>query len=97
MNPNTVTLTVLPASVVLTHFLGEEEYYNVGPVFYSDYADQWTFGDTQYSLVDNGEFQYALQKFLSDYTSKVATMDDVRKFDSDYWELVDDCYIALGD
>jgi hypothetical protein len=96
MHPKAFTLSVIPASVVLTYFLGEDEYFNLSEVFYTDYADHWTWGDTEYALIGSAEFQYVLQRFLNDYTDIVETMEDVKKFDIAYWDIVDNCHISLG-
>jgi hypothetical protein len=93
MNSNAFLLDVLPASVVVDTFVPAKYAQN----FYEEFCDQWTYGDVEYSLVGAGDFQSALFSFLTKYTESVATMEGVKKFDDEYWGLVDNCYLALGE
>jgi hypothetical protein len=92
-NINAFLLDVLPASVVVSTFVSAD----LVQTFYDEFCDEWSYGDVEYSLVGNSAFQSALFRFLREYTESVVTMEDVRKFDDQYWGLVDNCYIALGE
>jgi hypothetical protein len=92
------TISILPASTVLNHFLGDD--IEVHQAFYdSGHCDHWSWGDTLYSLVGNAELQTALAHFILEERGGKDTMtkEEQVAWDADYWDIVDDNYIALGE
>jgi hypothetical protein len=86
---NKRTIQFVPSSEIVSHFVPQQ---NIGQ-FYSEWCNDWSWGDTTFAIVDSREFLDSLGSFLQWLDVKA----DVDKVEKEYWEIVgEEVYIDIA-